>query len=259
MREPCHHIEIPLQPCFVMSDIHGKHALLENLLKQTEETEKILFLGDYCDRGKDSLSVLLTVKRLVDEGKAYAVRGNHDQMFLDFLDAPDEQPEFYYNQGGRETIDSFYDLDFSPSIHYTPKRVASYILESYPDLIDFIRNLPYTIEMGDWLFVHAGIRPYSTAWKTNTSLTDMLWIRQEFYFQKNETGKRVMFGHTSSYHLPLHDTPIWMHRDKTSFGIDGGAGGSGCLNGVRMNNGEISEVIKAYQNGSTLMFPFESY
>lgn len=254
-----HHIEIPLQPCLAISDIHGNYTRLNNLLEKSSPSEKILFLGDYCDRGEDSLSVLLKVKQLVEEGKAIALRGNHDQMFLDFLDSPDEQPGFYYDQGGRATIDSFYDLDFSPSISYTPQRNASYIKNSFPELIAFIRSLPYTVQMEDWVFVHAGIQTYSPSWKETTSLTNMIWIREQFYRPKNETGKRVMFGHTSTYHLPVHDTPIWVSADETLFGIDGGAGGSGCLNAVRMNNGEIKEILKAYQNGSVMSFPFKTY
>lgn len=257
-----HHIQVPAQNCFVMSDIHGQHELLQRLLDDVRHDEKIIFIGDYCDRGRDSYDVLKTVKSLVESGKAYASRGNHDQMFLDFLAEPEEQAFFYYNQGGRETVESFFRHEnngFSVTMRFTPQKLASEILLHHKDLVDFLMNLPYSIEMDDWLFVHAGVKPYSTEWKKTTSLNDFLWIRQEFYLQKNETGKRVMFGHTSAHHLPVHTTPIWTNRQGNIFGIDGGAGGSGCLNGIRLRDNNIQEVIKAKKDGDVLTLPFENY
>lgn len=253
-----HHIQIPLQSCLVMSDIHGQLQLLESVLEQAKSNEKLIFIGDYCDRGRDSFDVLTTVKRLVESGKAHATLGNHDQMFLDFLEEPDEYKDFYYDQGGRETIESFFrekQLDYSVTMRYTPERIASEILEKHHDLIQFLRELPYTIEMGDWLFVHAGVKPYSTEWKRTTSLNDFLWIRQAFYLQKNETGKKIVFGHTSAQHLPVHSTPIWVNKTGDAFGIDGGAGGAGCLNGVRIQEDAIVEIVKAYKNGEVMTLP----
>lgn len=255
-----HHIQIPLQNCVVMSDIHGRYDLLTTLLEQVKNEETLIFLGDYCDRGRDSFETLYTVKRLVENGQAYAVIGNHDQMFLDFLDEPEEQAFFYFNQGGRETIESFYadqELGFTASMRYTPQRIASDILTQHAELISFLRHLPVTIEMDDFLFVHAGVKPYSPDWKRTTSENDYMWIRQEFYLQKNETGKRVLFGHTSAHHLPEHTTPIWVNRTGNAFGIDGGAGGSGCLNGVRIQRGEIVEIIKALHQGCAMSLPFK--
>jgi len=253
-----HHIQLPLQDCLVCSDIHGKKHLLDALLKERRSNETLLFLGDYCDRGKESFSVMMQVKELVESGQAYAIRGNHDQMFLDFLDEPEEQADYYYNQGGRYTIESFFE-GINPSItftlHYTPQHLASIILKEHQELIQFIRNLPYTIEMGKWLFVHAGVKPYSVNWKESTPLNQFIWLREEFYLRQNETGKHVMFGHTSSSHLPIHDTPIWMNRTQDAFGIDGGAGSSGCLNGVRIVDESLHEVAKVYQNGEVMTLP----
>lgn len=257
-----HHIQIPAQHCMVMSDIHGQFDLLQNVLDTVRPDEKIIFIGDYCDRGRDSFDVLQTVKQLVDSGRAHASRGNHDQMFLDFLAEPEEQAFFYYNQGGRETIESFFrdeNHDFSVTMRYTPQKLASDILLRHKDLIDFLMELPYTIEMNDWLFVHAGVKPYSPQWKKTTSLNDFLWIRQEFYLQKNETGKHILFGHTSAHHLPVHTTPIWVNRTGDVFGIDGGAGGSGCLNGIRLRDNAIQEIIKATKDGNVLTLPFKTY
>lgn len=253
-----HHISVPVQDCLVCSDIHGKNHLLNILLKQKAETETVLFLGDYCDRGKDSFLVMTKVKELVETGKAFAIRGNHDQMFLDFLDDPEEMAHYYYSQGGRYTIESFFE-GINPSItftlRYTPQHLASIILKEHQELIQFIRNLPYTIEMGKWLFVHAGVKPYSPNWKDSTPLNQFTWIREEFYLRKNETGKHIMFGHTSSKHLPMHNTPIWFNQSEDVFGIDGGAGSTGCLNGVRIHKEAIQEIVKVYQNEEVLMLP----
>lgn len=255
-----HHLEIEKQDVIVLSDIHGRFDLLETLIKQVEENEVMLLLGDYCDRGKDSLQVIKLVKELVENGRAIAVKGNHDQMFLDFLDDPSAEPDWYFGQGGRETVQSFYggnDIGFNVSLRYTPEKIAQDILMMYPELIDFLRALPLTIEMDGYLFVHAGVKSHSKDWKSSTLPQEYLWIRQDFYLRPNDTGKRILFGHTSAYHLPLHDTPIWVNKEGNLFGIDGGAGGSGCLNGVRIQNGKIIGVYKVYKYDEWDYVPFE--
>ena len=248
-------IKIPKQAIFVISDIHGHSEELNGLLdKWNPKKELLLFLGDYCDRGDESLKTFRTVKDLVDSGKAIAISGNHEQLFLAFLDEPETEWEVFYGNGGSETIKSFYPDVVNPIFSKTPEQWAEMIKKDFVELIAFIRDLPLYIEMEDWLFVHAGINPYLKDWR-DTSSMHFRWIREMFYLRKNETGKRIMFGHTPIPHLPHgNGLPMWVNNDQTLFGIDGGMGSNRLLNGVRIQDGEILEmVVQLYQDKSIVV------
>ena len=243
-------IAIPMQNVLVTSDIHGHNEELNGLLSKWEpEKELLLFLGDYCDRGDDSHGVFQTVKRLVEAGQAVAIGGNHEELFLSFLDYPETESDSFYANGGVKTIKSFYPESERPQFEKTPEQWAELIKQDFAELVDFIRELPFYIEMGDWLFVHAGVNPFQIDWKS-TSDIDFRWIRERFYLRKNETGKRIMFGHTPIPILPYGaGLPIWTNRDQTLFGIDGGMGSNIILNGIRIENGEIKELVaQLYQD-----------
>lgn len=242
-------IVLPMQNVFVTSDIHGHNEELNKLLTHwNPENELILFLGDYCDRGIDSHGAFLTVMSLVKAGKAVAIGGNHEEMFLAFLDEPETEYEVFWQNGGEQTIKSFYPESMSPRFEKTPAQWASMIKQDFADIVAFLRELPFYIEMGDWLFVHAGVSPFASHWK-NTSDMHFRWIREMFYMRPNETGKRIMFGHTPIPLLPYGDgLPIWTNNDQTLYGIDGGMGGNRILNGVRIHNGEIKELVAQLYN-----------
>ena len=243
-------IVIPGQNVFVTSDIHGHQNELTELLKNwNPDNELLLFLGDYCDRGVDSHGAFLTVKNLVEKGQALAIGGNHEEMFLSFLDYPETEWEVFYGNGGEKTIQSFYPESLTPRLQHTPEGWANKIKRDFADIVAFLRELPFYIEMEDWLFVHAGINPFQINWK-DTSGMHFRWIREMFYLRKNETGKRIMFGHTPIPLLPYGEgLPIWTNNDQTLFGIDGGMGSNRVLNGIRIQNGEIQELVaQMYQD-----------
>ena len=73
---------------YAMSDIHGCLAPLNTALETVDLRDgrsKLILLGDYCDRGPDSLQVFETIMRLQDEypGQVVALRGNHVEMLVD--------------------------------------------------------------------------------------------------------------------------------------------------------------------------------
>jgi serine/threonine protein phosphatase 1 len=254
-----HGIKIPVQDVFVTSDIHGHDTELKGLLKSwNPEKELLLFLGDYCDRGDDSYGAFLTVKELVEAGKAIAIGGNHEELFLSFLDAPETEWQVFYGNGGEKTIQSFYPGVISPRFSKTPTQWAEMIKKDFAEIVAFLRDLPFYIEMGDWLFVHAGINPFLMDWR-DTSGMHFRWIREMFYLRKNETGKRIMFGHTPIPHLPYgNGLPMWTNLDQTLFGIDGGMGSNRLLNGVRIQDGEIQEMVVQLFNDDSIVVSKEN-
>ncbi|MFS0788046.1 metallophosphoesterase family protein [Shouchella sp. 1P09AA] len=212
---------------FVVGDIHGCYdELIELLQHWDKKKDQLIFLGDYIDRGKDSRKVVELVQRLVNEQWAIALKGNHEDMFINWLN--EWQTERFIRNGGKETIHSF--LGTSDEID---ERRA--IAETFPQIIHFLKQLPLYYEWGNYLFVHAGINPERAEWKENTS-HDFLWIRDEFHQQANPTNKTIIFGHTpvQMLHSEPHATP-WYSECETKIGMDGGLVFGGKLLALRIN------------------------
>jgi serine/threonine protein phosphatase 1 len=211
----------------VMSDIHGKYEMFRQALLMRAQADKVLLLGDYVDRGEDSKSVLLRVQEEVEENGAIALKGNHEAMFLDFLDKP-ETRDYYVNvANGQATVESLlYPGVFEVHSYDT---IVSKIYEHYADLIHFLRGLPTMFETEKFVFVHAGLN-LSLADYHDTSEEDRLWIREDFHNGINRTGKLIVFGHTPTPYLngDADDTSIWQTEDG-KIGIDGGASQGGVL------------------------------
>lgn len=163
-----------------VGDIHGCLKELRQLMVQVAPTEgdRVVFLGDYIDRGPDSRGV---IEYLLDFRRHFPrtifLRGNHEAMFLDFL-AERDQLSFLLN-GGQSTLLSYQDA--------AGIRIPREHLE-------FIEGLSLYYEEGQFIFVHAGLRPgLPPAAQVEQ---DLLWIRREFLDSNYDWGKTVVFGHT---------------------------------------------------------------
>lgn len=238
---------------FAVGDIHGKLDMLNSLLVHwNPDKQKLVFVGDYIDRGPDSLDVVLKVKELVEKYGAVALGGNHERMFLDWLDSPEdywfvkwledesvvnyyEQAGYsssinYYYNGGIKTINSFCKGEVA--FKYLPSRNSKFIKDTYEKEIEFIRNLPDYFEWKDYVCVHAGVNLYLLDWKYSTE-NDFRWIREPFHYGKNETNKKFIFGHTPTRIMNKNSlNDIWISNCKTKIGIDGGAVFKGLLHGA---------------------------
>lgn len=243
---------------FVISDPHGAEAEFRQILKHHDaQKEQLLLLGDYVDRGNSSLNMVKLVKRLQEEQQAIVLKGNHEEMFLEFLKRPEEVAYWYYKYGGWSTVDSFLEKKNAHQ-KYTPKEVAKKILGKHKELISFLEHLPLYHEEEEWIFVHAGFNPFRTNWKD--SEREFLTIRDQFYCYRNESNKNVMFGHTPVVHLPNHDGfPIWVDLDKRLYGIDGGQEKHGHLNGVRILNGEVVDVYCSAFGKEAVVYDVRDY
>lgn len=181
---------------YAVGDIHGCAHLLDQLMVQIASEEKdgaearIVFLGDYIDRGPDSRGVidrLLAIRR--ERPQTVFLKGNHEGVFLDYLDAPGDLN--WVKWGGEETAES-YDVDPSAS----PDEIVRQLRESVPTThIEFLRGLDLTYLCGDYLFVHAGLRPGVPL--AEQVEQDLLWIRGEFHRAPKELRpeKIVVHGH----------------------------------------------------------------
>ena len=181
-----------------VGDIHGCRSLLDELLEEVapEDRDQLVFLGDYVDRGPDSRGVIERLLELRDRWpQTVFLRGNHEQMFLDYLE--DRQRLPFLINGGQTTLES-YGGGSMPAI---PDRHR-----------DFLNSLPTSYVRGDFIFVHAGLRPGTPL--ADQDEEDLLWIRGEFLDSDFDWGKTVVFGHT---HL---EKPFVAER---RIGVDTGA------------------------------------
>ncbi len=163
-----------------VGDIHGCLPQLEKLMAKVRPGphDRIVFLGDYIDRGADSRGV---IDYLIDFGLRFPrtvfLKGNHEEMFLDFLAGRNQL--VYYSNGGESTLEQYRD----GSKLRIPK-----------EHLDFLEHLELYYETEGFIFVHAGLRPGIPLPQQHAR--DMLWIRDDFLFSSYNWGKKVVFGHT---------------------------------------------------------------
>ena len=224
---------------FAVGDIHGEYDLLKKLLDRwKEEEETLVFLGDLGDRGPKSKECFLLVQDLVTSNRAVCLSGNHEDIFLSWLDNPEEKFMWYLRNGGQETLESL----LYPGVleEKTPQELAKEIQATYPDLITFMRDLPLYYETDFCICVHAGIDLDLEDWR-ETSRRDFLWSRADFYANPKTPEKLVVFGHTPVQYLhgDSSDTSLWHQNARLN--IDGGAVYEGALHGVVISDQGLEE------------------
>lgn len=190
---------------YAVGDIHGRRDLLDDLLARIDADDAgraparttLVFLGDLVDRGPDSRGV---VERLIEvaagERPTRFLMGNHEEVFLKAVAGDIKALRFLIRIGGKPTVLSYgigaadYDaLSFEELDRLLGARVP-------PAHVDFLRSFEDHVAIGDYLFVHAGIRPRTAIDRQAT--TDLRWIRGEFLDYRGSHGPVVVHGHSIS-------------------------------------------------------------
>ena len=213
---------------YAIGDIHGHLELLlqahiliaEDMSEHGEKSAPVVHLGDIVDRGPDSKGVLDFLIDGCAAGRNWIVlRGNHDQLFLDFLNGGDgTDPHLTKGMtwhsrvmGGAATLSSY------AGEKRVIERKSSYenrARKSVPvSHRDFLGRLPYWHDTEDVLFVHAGIRPGFPMDAQDED--DLMWIRNDFLFHTAAHPKLIIHGHT-----PVNEPTHYGNR----INIDCGAG-----------------------------------
>lgn len=224
---------------FVIGDVHGcLDELNELLMHHNPKTEQLVFIGDYIDRGPDSFGVLKRVSDLVYNHGAWALRGNHEELFLNADTVVDE--ELYLQNGGDSTYRSFpIEYDYWTSRH-------EQVNDAFPDVVTFIDSLPYFIETEHVIFAHAGIDPFDDYWQNSPK--DCLWIRDFFHHSPTVDTRNVVFGHTPTQYLNQDESDDVWHKDN-KLGIDGGCVFGGTLHGVKLTTkGDVTNIVSIKSN-----------
>lgn len=210
---------------YAVGDIHGRADLFEALMVAIEQDDEardpakttVVLLGDLVDRGPESARVIALAREWQARRAVRILMGNHEEMFLDALDS-EEVLRHFLRYGGRETLLS-YPID--PDV-YTRADLAetrALMLGAVPQAdIEFLRGFEAMVRIGDYLFVHAGIRPGVAL--EEQRVADLRWIREPFLSHPQSFGPVVVHGHTITGGAEARHNRI---------GIDTGAYASGCL------------------------------
>lgn len=161
-----------------ISDIHGEYDKLCTVLDKIspKKDDTIVFMGDYIDRGKKSREVVDKIIDMQNICNCVYLIGSHEYAML-HANLDDYYNYLFWNYGGDATVDSYGSFDNIMKIHG-----------------NFFNSLkPYHI-IGDYLFVHAGLRVGVPI--EEQDLTDMVYIRSEFYKKKHNFPYKIIFGHT---------------------------------------------------------------
>ncbi len=141
---------------YAIGDVHGKYDLFQKLVAHYDPSiHQLVLLGDLNDRGPRTKECFLLGMKLVKETNAVYLRGNHEEYFLQFLQAPEDWYAPYVRNGGKETFESL--LHPGATEEYSPTEIAMMIRSRYPELIDFLCERPLYYEWEEYLFVHAGV------------------------------------------------------------------------------------------------------
>ncbi|WP_339241788.1 metallophosphoesterase family protein [Paenibacillus sp. FSL R5-0517] len=214
----------------MVSDIHGCIDPINQLLHDINYNSKydqLILLGDYVDRGPNSKEVVKEVIQLVKEHHAIALRGNHDQRFVDFIiEGSSLIKAKFIEHGGLQTLQSYCNIEGAISDEML-ELARETIKMDYGHHINFLSELPLYHEDETHIYVHAGLNPDYIEWR-NQPEHDFMYIKDKFIDHTfTNLHQKIIFGHTRT--IDIHETSdVWFGEDK--IGIDGG-----CAYGMQLN------------------------
>lgn len=163
-----------------IGDIHGEIEKLNSLIDRLDlqKQDKVIFLGDYIDRGLNSKAVIERILDLSKKIECVFLKGNHEDMLLKTkITQSQDDIEHWLLSGGISTYDNYGDY---PAIFNT-----------HGKFLDSLKL--YHIEQ-NYMFVHAGINPKKEL--SEQTKDDLLWIREEFLDNSHNLPYKIIFGHT---------------------------------------------------------------
>jgi serine/threonine protein phosphatase 1 len=187
--------------CYVIGDIHGCPTELVCLVQSLplESGDRLVFLGDYIDRGPDPKGVVSFLLEL-RTNPAYELvflKGNHEDMLLSYFGLEGQHGDMFLYNGGTATLASY-----GVSTANIPSEEA---LSGMPSAhLDFYKNLLAYYVMEPFLCVHAGVHPLKPL--VDQTEAELFWIRNQFIYSSHTLPYTVLFGHTPQHEV-FYDLP----------------------------------------------------
>ncbi|MGA1190976.1 MAG: metallophosphoesterase family protein [Bdellovibrionota bacterium] len=231
------YVQYQLADCrtFVVGDIHGCVDELSSLVRFFEEDQgltqgdALIFVGDYIDRGpasKEVIDFLIEFEQRTPSD-LFFLKGNHEEMFLDWLEGTQSESGIsYLHNGGRECLESY-----GLSVDVAPEDASAQLPH---DHLAFLKNLERYIVSEKYVFVHAGLNPLRPL--SHQFDEDIFWIRGAFIENIHSFQRTVIFGHTPfdevKFHLPY------------KIGIDTGLVYGNALTALEVASGAICQISR---------------
>ncbi|HEY2596109.1 MAG TPA: metallophosphoesterase family protein [Chloroflexota bacterium] len=237
---------------YAVGDVHGCYDLLKQLLalilkdwvaRAPERRPLLIFCGDYVDRGPHSATLLEALIWLQQRSDIQAcfLKGNHEAALIHFLDDPPDC-DGWLKFGGGETLLSYGVAPPAPDDPAACFRARDLLLQRMPSShLRFLERLELMLVIGDYAFVHAGVRPGVDL--RDQREEDLLWIRDAFLSAEGPFEKIIVHGHSWIDERPR----LQPHR----IGLDTGAYATGALTAVRLFGAEV-DVLQTNQRGTSL-------
>jgi len=221
---------------YAIGDVHGRLDLLNDVLELIEADIEgrgparnfIVLLGDLIDRGPSSAEVLERARTYRLPGaRLVFLCGNHEEVLLRLLRGESALVRDWLRFGGAECAES-YGIDAASLKRAEPSRAAAILRERVPkEHQEFLKDFGDTFRLGDYLFVHAGLRPGILLHEQ--SQADLRWIRQPFLESGDSHGFVIVHGHTICEEVDIRDNRI---------GLDTGAYRTGVLTAIGLEGTE---------------------
>jgi serine/threonine protein phosphatase 1 len=221
---------------YAVGDIHGRYDLVVSLVDRIfedaagfGETPRLVFLGDYIDRGEQSRETLEFLTDLAERGEAETVflMGNHEQMLMRFLREP-KAGWRWLRYGGLQTLLSYGVSHVgNPGTEGEVARLQSALLDAMEPHMPFFSRLQLSHRAGNVFFAHAGADPALPT--DQQEIATLLWGCERFRTADRRDGIWVVHGHF------VVDRPV---AERGRISIDTGAYFSGRLTAARIAGGE---------------------
>lgn len=214
---------------YAIGDIHGRRDCLELLLLRIDADDRargpsettIVFLGDLVDRGPASRDVIEIAMKVAAHRRCRFLMGNHEEILIHTWEGDRQAAGLFHRVGGRETMLS-YGLTAAQYDRLDIPELAACVGDMVPrEHIAFLRGFEDSCVYGDYLFVHAGIRPGIPLDAQRPA--DLRWIRRDFLSDNRDHGMMIVHGHSITDQIETMPNRI---------GIDTGAFASGRLSAI---------------------------
>ena len=246
---------------FVVGDLHGRRkqlALLLSLLPREAGRDTLVLLGDLIDRGEDipgTVADVAEMRRSAPDGSVVVLRGNHEQMLLDFLD--EGAPLWLHPAvGGQHTFGQYTGFKLNEELRSWWEEARRRLLDSLPQgHLEFLRSLPLFYEDEHALYVHAGLDGEKHPQETDAR--HLLWSRDPDFY-KHYYGKPCVFGHTPTPLLPLLGRlgRHGIYVSHSAIGIDTGYDPTCALTCLRLPE---FDLYQAFADGRTAHFHMTNF